>query len=560
MTPGSPAADVRPFSSGGLMSRVPVVVATVLAGCTWATAAGIEPFAMLDSPTAISLAGVVASLVAVLTCWAGPPWREPVSVGAAEVVAAWLAGSLQGLQGLPDSAIAAALASPVLALAGFVVLLRPARRWSVTVGLLTVLAFGLHLAGYQPLLDPGCLTPCADLSAPLAELLGAREALAVTLIPELCAAVLVVGLAFRGPDRVLMRASAATGAVGFAVADVVPWWRWGEFTSTMVPDRLRTFAVMQLTAVVVVVAAQQWQARRALALLAQQLDTASGIRLRGVQDLHFAVPGSPRWVDANGGEVTADRELPAVVLTGHDGEPAVRLVAAPRVRLDLAAALPPALRLALDNARLAVVGRARLADLRASQARIVAIADTERQRIERDLHDGAQQQLVGAAMHLSAVRSQLTDTGAEAVGQIQALVHDALAGLRDISHGALLRVLGSEGLSAAVEDLVATTNLHVELEVGDIPRLGAPVERAAYDVVAAGLAAAEQAEVAAQVAVRLSELGDSVAVTVTIASDAAATNRFADAADRVSATGGTFIIDNDDALTIRLQGVWPCAS
>ena len=64
------------------------------------------------------------------------------------------------------------------------------------------------------------------------------------------------------------------------------------------------------------------------------------------------------------------------------------------------AALTPAIRLALQNAQLAAVAKARLADVQASQRRVVAASDSERRRIERDLHDGAQQRLVSVAFHL----------------------------------------------------------------------------------------------------------------------------------------------------------------
>jgi len=542
------------------MSRAPVAVATLLAGCTWATAARIEPFATVDSPAVVGPAGVAVSLIAVLTCWAAPQRPEPASVGLAVVAAAWLAGSLQGLQGLTGPAMAAALASPVLGQVGFAVVLDPPRRWTVAVALFAVLAFVLHLAGYQPLLDPGCLSPCADLSAPLADRLGARFALGTALVPDLCAATLVVGLACRGHGQAPIRGGVAASAVAFAVADVMPWWRWGEFTSTPIPDQVRTAAVALVTAVVLVAVMRRWQARRDLAVLARQLDTGSGIRLRGVREVHFAVPGSPRWVDMDGREVNADAGAfpTAVVLTGRDGEPAVRLVAASWPRLDLTA-LPLTLRLALDNARLDVVGRVRLADLRASQARIVATADAERRRIERDLHDGAQQRLVGAAIHLSTTHAQLPDASAQTVKRIQALVHDALASLRDISHGALLGVLGSEGLEAAIEDLVGSTDLEVDLTIGDLPSITAPVQRAAYGVVAAGLEIAERGAADSPASVRVGVIGSSFTVVVRIATNVSAVSRIIDASDRVGATGGTFVVDND-AHTTWLTGVWPCAS
>jgi hypothetical protein len=257
---------------------------------------------------------------------------DPVSSGLAFVAVAWLAGSLQGLQGLAAPAMALALASPMLAQVGFAILLGPPRRWVMAVALLAVLAFTLRLTGYQPLLDPGCLSPCADLSAPVADLLGGRSALGAALVPELFAAALVIGLASRGHGHVLIRGGVGIGAVACLVADAVPWWRWGSLTSTAMPDRVRTAVVALVTGVVVLVVTQRWRARRDLGVLARQLDTGSVIRLHGVTAVHFAIPGSPRWVDVDGRDVNADAHAfpAAVVLTGPDGEAAVRLVGTSR--------------------------------------------------------------------------------------------------------------------------------------------------------------------------------------------------------------------------------------
>jgi signal transduction histidine kinase len=85
-------------------------------------------------------------------------------------------------------------------------------------------------------------------------------------------------------------------------------------------------------------------------------------------------------------------------------------------------------RLALENERLAAQVRAQLEEVRASRARIVEAADTERRRIERDLHDGAQQRLVALAMRLDQAREGSVGAGA----LIDATTAELLAGIREV--------------------------------------------------------------------------------------------------------------------------------
>src|SRR3712207_6849347 len=96
-----------------------------------------------------------------------------------------------------------------------------------------------------------------------------------------------------------------------------------------------------------------------------------------------------------------EREARPLVLSAPAG-PAVRLLLPPGVAPgEVVAGLTPARRLMLVNARLTAEARARLRELQASQRRAVATRDAERTRIERDVHDGAQQRLVSAMFHLS---------------------------------------------------------------------------------------------------------------------------------------------------------------
>jgi signal transduction histidine kinase len=129
------------------------------------------------------------------------------------------------------------------------------------------------------------------------------------------------------------------------------------------------------------------------------------------------------------------------------------------------------------------------AELTASRARVVAAGDEARRRIERDLHDGAQQRLVSAVLTLKLARLALGD----ATGPVVELVDEALAHaegakaeLRELAHGILPGALSQEGLRAAIDALVARVRLPVSVDVtGD--RLPAALEANAYFIVAEAL-------------------------------------------------------------------------
>ncbi len=157
---------------------------------------------------------------------------------------------------------------------------------------------------------------------------------------------------------------------------------------------------------------------------------------------------------------------------------------------ELVEAVGAAATLALENARLQAELRAQLAEVRASRARIVEAGDAERRRLERDLHDGAQQRLLGIRLALQLARSRLADGGAavdELLAEADAEVVDALAELRALARGIHPAILTEEGLPAALAALARRAPVPVELTVCT-DRLPAPVEATAYFVTAEALA------------------------------------------------------------------------
>jgi signal transduction histidine kinase len=155
---------------------------------------------------------------------------------------------------------------------------------------------------------------------------------------------------------------------------------------------------------------------------------------------------------------------------------------------ELVSAAASAAALAIDNERLKAELRARVEELRLSRVRIVEAADDARRRIERDLHDGAQQQLVSLALDLRMLKARLGDSGLQTtVDQLGEKLAEALAELREFARGIHPAILSDRGLAPAVEALVERAPLQVTSEVELAERLPAAVEVAAYFVVSEGL-------------------------------------------------------------------------
>ena len=154
------------------------------------------------------------------------------------------------------------------------------------------------------------------------------------------------------------------------------------------------------------------------------------------------------------------------------------------------------------------VEQARTEELRASRARIVEAADAARRRIERDLHDGAQQRLVLVSLTLKRAEARAKGTPAEEVlVEASEQLREGLAELRDLAHGIHPAVLGEHGLGAALDGLVARCPFPVDVRVA--PERAAPaVEAAIYFTIAEALtnvakyAQATQASVTIEVAGR----------------------------------------------------------
>jgi len=187
-------------------------------------------------------------------------------------------------------------------------------------------------------------------------------------------------------------------------------------------------------------------------------------------------------------------------------------------------------------------------ELAASRARIVETGDAERRRLERNLHDGAQQRLVGLALTLQQCGRVLDDAGGESrdlLRRAEAELTAALAELRELARGIHPAILTDRGLVPALEMLAGRTSLPVDLSASLDERLPAPVEAAAYYIVAEALTNASKHAGAARVRVDVRLLdGDAL---VEVADDGVG------GADRKRGSGLRGLGDRIDALGGRLE-------
>jgi signal transduction histidine kinase len=171
--------------------------------------------------------------------------------------------------------------------------------------------------------------------------------------------------------------------------------------------------------------------------------------------------------------------------------------------------------LALDNARLHAEVRAQMEELRASRRRLVEAGDQERRRLERNLHDGAQQRLLAVSLLLGELEraGDQARAGELAVRAKEELAR-SLAELRQLAAGLHPAVLTDHGLAVALEGLAARTPVRVDLAL-DLPERPAPeVEVAVYYVVSESLTNAVKHAAATRVAVRVSSEDAALRVTV----------------------------------------------
>lgn len=282
-------------------------------------------------------------------------------------------------------------------------------------------------------------------------------------------------------------------------------------------------------------------------------------------ELALWIPDRHEFVDEAGTPIDT-RAIPAgraLTVIGKPGEPLAALIHDERLlgQRSLLEAAGSAARLALENTRLQAELRAQLAELGRSRARIVEAADAERRRLERDLHDGAQQRLLTLGLALQLLRERSVDP--ELLAQAETELQTALRELRELARGIHPTILTEQGLGPAVRSLADRAAIPISVSAGD-ERYPPAIETAAYFVVAEALsniakhAAADSATVtlARQDGRLLLEIRDDGCGGAVATSGGGLLGL----ADRVAAAGGNLTLASEPGAGTTLHVELPCGS
>jgi signal transduction histidine kinase len=282
-------------------------------------------------------------------------------------------------------------------------------------------------------------------------------------------------------------------------------------------------------------------------------------------ELAFWLPDEETYVDAAGRPYLPPADASrATTVVSHGGERVALLIHDPALGddPDLVEAACAAAGLALSNERLQAELRRHVDELRASRARIVGAGDAARRRIERDLHDGAQQRLVSLAIMLRRAEDAGDPAAARALlARARTELDDAIRELRELARGIHPAVLTDRGLEAALTALVDRSGVHATLTI-DLPeRPPREVEIAAYYVVAEALSNAAKHASEARVEVEVTR--DPAGVRVRVADDGPGgahvepQGGLRGLADRVEAIGGRLRVGPSDAGGTAVVAVVP---
>ena len=275
------------------------------------------------------------------------------------------------------------------------------------------------------------------------------------------------------------------------------------------------------------------------------------------------------WADQEGRrlELPADSDRDrSVTLIDRDGNHLAALVHDPSLddEPELLHAVSAAAAFALENQRLQVELKAKLKELESSRGRVIEAGQQERKRLERNLHDGAQQRLIALSLELKMLEGKLGDDP-----EAQARIEDAreeiavsLEELRDVARGLHPAVLTGHGLKVALESLAATSPVPVELDVDVDERLDESVEVAAYYVVNESLANIGKHAGAESASVVVIRAGSELVVEITDdgvgGADSEGGSGLRGLADRVEALGGRLRVWTPSGGGTRVRAEMPC--
>jgi signal transduction histidine kinase len=286
-------------------------------------------------------------------------------------------------------------------------------------------------------------------------------------------------------------------------------------------------------------------------------------------EIAYWVPEYELYVGPDGRplQLPADGDGRAVTVVEQGGRTVAALVhdASLRDESELVAAVTAAAGIALENERLQADLRARLEELRGSRARIVEAGDAERRRLERNLHDGAQQRLVSVSVGLNLLASRVErgSDAAELLANAREELAASLEELRTLAQGIHPAVLTDHGLEVALETLAAHASLPVRLEVDVDGRLPEAVEVAAYYLVSEALTNTAKYAKATSASVQASRHDDRLVIDIgddgVGGADPARGTGLRGLADRVEALDGRLRVWSPSGGGTRVRAEIPCA-
>jgi signal transduction histidine kinase len=267
----------------------------------------------------------------------------------------------------------------------------------------------------------------------------------------------------------------------------------------------------------------------------------------------YWLPDRGRFVDEHGRPVTLPEPGSGRAWTAveRDGRRVAAIIhdASLDTSRELVEAAAAASSLAIDNERLKADLQARVEELRVSRLRIMEAGDLARRRIERNLHDGAQQQLVALALELRVLKARVKDPDAvPLIDELSERLATALAELRELARGIHPAILTDRGLAPAIGALAERGAVPIECDLSVPERLPAPVEAAAYYLVAEALTNVARYAHASTARVEVGLVEGALEVLVAddgvggVDPEAGSGLRGLD--DRVAAVGGTLEIDS----------------
>ncbi|HMI29072.1 MAG TPA: histidine kinase [Gaiellaceae bacterium] len=287
-------------------------------------------------------------------------------------------------------------------------------------------------------------------------------------------------------------------------------------------------------------------------------------------ELVYWLPEFGTYADLDGGEVDLRRlgSGRAVTAIDQDGSHVAALLHDPALEEEpeLLDAATAAAGIAFENARLHAELRARLEELKGSRARIVDAGQMERQRLERNLHDGAQQRLIALSLELGLLEEGLKGDSDATSRLVQARreISTSLEELRDVARGIHPAVVSGHGLEVALEQLAARGSVPVRLTLAIGHRLPERLEVAAYYLVSESLANIGKHANATSASVDVARLDDKVVVEVVDdgvgGADTERGSGLRGLADRVEALGGRLRIWSPSGGGTRVRAEIPCVS